>query len=87
MCCFHSVEKPLPSCIRRMQVRLAMGTVHYELGEYPAALKMWRMAADATPLADTANRMAIMRNTGVALLRQQRYQVLSPTTCTTGELP
>lgn len=59
-----------------MQVRLAMGAAHYELGEYPAALKMWRMAVDGTPLADTGARMAIMRNIGIVLLRLQRYQVL-----------
>ena len=66
-------------------MRLAMGTAHYELEDYPAALKMWRMVVDGTPLADTGARMAIMRNIGVVLLRQQRYQVLHPNCVVPGQ--
>ena len=59
------------------QVRLAMGLAHFRLEAFPAAVKMWRMAVDLTPLAEAAARMAIMRNIGVAHLRMQQHQVVA----------
>ena len=60
------------------QARQDMGRAHYELGDYAAAAKMWRMAVDQTPLADTAVRMGLMRNIGIALLRMELHEAGPP---------
>ncbi len=51
-----------------------MGLAHFKLEEFAAAVRMWRMAVDQTPLGEAAARMGIMRNIGIAQLRMQQFQ-------------
>jgi hypothetical protein len=58
-----------------------MGLAHFKLEEFAAAVRMWRMAVDQTPLDEAAARMAIMRNIGVAQMRMQQFQACAGAQC------
>ena len=58
-----------------------MGLAHFKLEDFAAAVRMWRMAVDQTPLGEAAARMAIMRNIGIAQLRMQQFQACAGAPC------
>ena len=51
-----------------------MGNVHYERGDYPSAIKMYRMALDQVDANDSKEtRFKIMRNIACAFSRMGQY--------------
>ncbi|MCO5554701.1 hypothetical protein L7F22_008234 [Adiantum nelumboides] len=58
------------------RLRINMGNIYYEQGNYPLAIKMYRMALDQTPNSYKETRFRIMRNIGNALMQIGEYQLL-----------
>ena len=55
------------------RLRVNMGNIHFEQGNFPSAVKMYRMALDQVPPTNRATRMRIQRNLGVAFVRMGNY--------------
>ncbi|KAI5069540.1 hypothetical protein GOP47_0015841 [Adiantum capillus-veneris] len=56
------------------RLRINMGNIYYEQGNYVLAIKMYRMALDQTPNSYKETRFRIMRNIGNVLMRIGEYQ-------------
>jgi intraflagellar transport protein 88 len=54
-------------------VRVNAGNVHYASGEFPAAIKQYRMALDRVSAADKETRAKITRNIACAFARMGQY--------------
>jgi len=55
------------------RVRVNAGNVHYASGEFPAAIKQYRMALDRVSAADKETRAKITRNVACAFARMGQY--------------
>lgn len=55
------------------RVRVNAGNVHYASGEFPAAIKQYRMALDRVSAADKETRAKITRNIACAFARMGQY--------------
>jgi len=51
------------------RVRVNMGNVHFERGEYAKAIRMWRMAVDQLPNTSRELRGQVQRNIALAFVR------------------
>ncbi len=63
---------PRPSRARSAQakrLRVNVGNIHFARGDFAAAVRLYRMAADALPPGERGARLRINRNVGAALLR------------------
>jgi len=56
------------------RLRVNMGNIYYKQRNYPAAIKMYRMALDQIPQTGREIRFKIMRNIGNAFTRLGQYQ-------------
>jgi intraflagellar transport protein 88 len=56
------------------RLRVNMGNIHFEQKDYPAAIKMYRMALDQVPTTSKEIRTRIQRNIGNAHVRMGAYQ-------------
>ncbi len=67
-----ATRAPRPSRARRPQakrLRVNVGNIHFARGDYAAAVRLYRMAADALPPGERGAPLRINRNVGAALLR------------------
>ena len=51
------------------RLRVNIGNIHFEAGEFTAALKQYRMALDSIPAASARLRAKVQRNVGICLVR------------------
>ena len=58
-----------------------MGNVHFARGSYAAAIRMYRMAADALPPGERATRARITQNIAAAHLRMGQLPVRPADRC------
>lgn len=58
---------------RPRRLRVNMGNLHYSQRRYPAAIKMYRMALDATPAGAGRQRARLLTNIGLAFVQLGQY--------------
>ncbi len=71
-CSVAAGRAPRPSRARSAQakrLRVNVGNIHFARGDFAAAVRLYRMAADALPPGERGARLRINRNVGAALLR------------------
>ncbi|KAJ3328876.1 Intraflagellar transport protein 88, partial [Gonapodya sp. JEL0774] len=55
------------------RLRVNMGNCYFEQGNYPQAIKMYRMALDGIPNANKTIRLKIIKNIGIAFTKLGKY--------------